>query len=665
MQAAAETRQKESSEEQSLRRKRAVEDSAAEEEALWSEEAQVPEPLSVTEEVQVPEQFPAAEEEQTDRNMLRIDKAEADTFMLPQSDEGELIATADKFDVDKPVIERFEFLENGQTLTENDTIHFNVWAYDSDSGIDYVEISLSGKYGYIITCKKDDSQDKLYTGTYSCKDLAGNHLYVSGIRIRDNVGNINTNWKVWENDQYLYSFTLEGNFEDKEQDDHIKLSNFKMQTNPSNEDGSLRIGDTVTYTADVTCKDETIQNIDMNIYSYANSSWHSDYLTGTYDPASQTLTGTYTVTDQTYPDEWYLDYIYIYTESEKTYYFYPRNIEPDKILTFTVVQDNFDTEKPIIESIAIDKNGQWVYAGDTINITVKVKEDNPSEYAYADFYSTYPWYYKVKSGTTYRVDPKNVTFRFYGYAKQEDGTYLSNSLIEEKTVEAGRRASLKELNVSFPQPIEGVSTEWNSEYSDKIVDEDTELLFYSAYDMGFNFYATYDKGCANVSLSYLTKDSGINSVNLPQFVNKETTFQEVLNNLKLPEDAYTEDFDGFKLTYSDDFHNENTIVGDIASISVTAFYKDCQVAWNTRYMDKDGKEGSKVINKKYSEGTKISDALADLEAPEETNNLEFETWILPEASLDGTLSGTMTSLDAVAVYKAQPAIYITMTAAEN
>ena len=732
MQATAETRQKESSEEQSLRRKRAVEDSAAEEEALWSEEAQVPEPLSVTEKVQVPEQFPAAEEEQTDRNMLRIDKAEAYTFMLPQSDEGELIAAADKFDVDKPIIERFEFLENGQTLTENDTIHFNVWAYDSDSGIDYVEISLSGKYGYIITCQKDDSQDKLYTGTYSCKDLAGNHLYVSGIRIRDNVGNINTNWKVWENDQYLYSFTLEGNFEDKEQDDHIKLSNFKMQTNPSTEDGNLQIGDTVTYTADVTCKDETIQNIGMNIYSYANSSWHSDHLTGNYDPASHTLTGTYTVTDQTYPDEWYLDYIYIYTESEKTYYFYPGNIEPDKNLTFTVVQDNFDTEKPIIESIAIDKNGQWVYAGDAINITVKVKEDNPSEYAYADFtpqvsdvdadadisagtrtrvdlklnadtmeytgsitiaentypcewdltwltisdtighytyiddfqpdfHSTYPWYYKVKSGTTYRVDPKNVTFRFYGYAKQEDGTYLSNSLIEEKTVEAGRRASLKELNVSFPQPIEGVSTEWNSEYSDKIVDEDTELLFYSAYDMGFNFYATYDKGCANVSLSYLTKDSGINSVNLPQFVNKETTFQEVLNNLKLPEDAYTEDFDGFKLTYSDDFHNENTIVGDIASISVTAFYKDCQVAWNTRYMDKDGKESTKVINKKYSEGTKISDALADLEAPEETNNLEFETWILPEASLDGTLSGTMTSLDAVVVYKGKTTIDATCT----
>ena len=414
--------------------------------------------------------------------------------------------------------------------------------------------------------------------------------------------------------------------------------------------------------------------------------------------------------------------IYIYTESGKSYNFYPRDIESNKDLTFTVVQDNFDTEKPIIESITIDKNGQWVYAGDTINITVKVNEDNPSEYAYADFtpqvsnvdadadvpsgtrttvhlsfnaatreytgsititdktypcewdltgltiydeighythlydfepnyYNTYPWYYKVKSGTTYRVDPKNVTFRFYGYVQQEDGTVLSNSLIDETTVEAGRRASLKELNVSFPQPIEGVSTEWKYEYSNDTVYEDTVLLFNSSYDMDFNFYATYDKGCANVSLSYLSKNDGIKSVNLPQFVDKETTFQEVLNILELPEDAQTEDFEGFKLAHINDYHNETTTVGDINSISVTAFYKNCQVAWNTRYVDKDGKECAKTINKKYSEGTKISDALTDLEAPEGTNSPEFEMWILPEGSGEETLSGTMASFDAVAIYK--------------
>lgn len=418
----------------------------------------------------------------------------------------------------------------------------------------------------------------LYTGTFSCERLKGNNPYISSIKVRDNVGNINTSWPVYENGKNLYSFTLEGDFEDKGRDDHITLSSIQMQANPSNEDGKLRIGDTVTYTADIKCKEETIQNIHFRIESYANGIWDSDFITGNYDSASQTLTGTYTVTDQTYPSVWDLDELYIRTASGKTYIFDPIYYEQHTNLTFTVVQDNFDTQRPIIESITIDKNGQWVYAGDTVNITVKVTEDNPSEYAYADFkpqvsnvdvdadvssgtrtrvslslnadtmeytgsititektypcewaltdlklydkighaaylsdldpdyYHTYPWYYKVKSGTTYRVDPKNVTFKFYGYAWQEDGTVLSNSLIEETTVEAGRRASLKELNVSFPQPIEGVSTKWKYEYaySDKfmIVNEDTELVFEGSTDMTCNIYATYDKGCANVSLSYL------------------------------------------------------------------------------------------------------------------------------------------------------------------
>ncbi len=714
---ATQIRQKESSEEQTVHRKRTAEDIRTDEETLYPEETQTP------------EQVTTPEKEQADRNILKMD--EADTFMLPQNTEGDLMPAADKFDVDQPVIEKFEFLENGQTLTTDDTLHFNVWAYDSDSGIDSVEITLIGKYGYTISCSKDDSQNALYTGTFSCKNLEDNNPYISSIKVRDNVGNINTSWPVYENDKKLYSFTLEGIFE---QDDHITLSNFQMQANPSNEDGKLRIGDTVTYTATVICKDEIIQNTSMYIRCNANNSWHSEYLENNYDSASQTLTGTYTITEQTYPGEWYLYNIYIYTESEKSYSFSPKNIEPNKNLTFTVVQDNFDTEKPIIESITIDKNGQWVYAGNTVNITVKVTEDNPSEYAYADFtpqvsnvdadadvssgtrtrvslslnadtmeytgsititdktypcewaltdlqlydkighstylsdfdpdyYYTYPWYYKVKSGTTYRVDPKNVTFKFYGYAWQEDGTVLSNSLIKETTVEAGRRASLKELNVSFPQPIEGVSTEWKYEYvynKSMIVNEDTEFLIDSGWSADNNvtctFYATYDKGCANVSLSYLSKDNGIKSVNLPQFVDKETTFQEVLSSLELPEDAQTEDFEGFKLTYSDDYHNETTTVGDLAFISGTASYKDCQVAWNTRYVDKDGKECSKIINKKYSEGTKLSDALADLESPQGTNSQEFEMWILPEGSGEETLSGAMTSLDAVAIYKGKTTV---------
>lgn len=147
--AAAQIRQKESSEEQTVHRKRTAEDIRTDEETLHPEETQSP------------EQVTTPEEEQADRNILEMD--EADTFMLPQNTEGDLMPAADKFDVDQPVIEKFEFLENGQTLTEDDTLHFNVWAYDSDSGIDSVEIKLYCRYyHYTISCSKDDSQNNLY-----------------------------------------------------------------------------------------------------------------------------------------------------------------------------------------------------------------------------------------------------------------------------------------------------------------------------------------------------------------------------------------------------------------------------------------------------------------------------------------------------------------------
>ena len=40
--------------------------------------------------------------------------------------ENAAMPSADSYDIDQPVIESFEFLENGQALTQNDTLHFNM-----------------------------------------------------------------------------------------------------------------------------------------------------------------------------------------------------------------------------------------------------------------------------------------------------------------------------------------------------------------------------------------------------------------------------------------------------------------------------------------------------------------------------------------------------------
>ncbi len=197
---------------------------------------------------------------------------------------------------------------------------------------------------------------------------------------------------------------------------------------------------------------------------------------------------------------------------------------------------------------------------------------------------TYPWYFKVKSGNTYREDFRNVTFELYGFAKQENGCYKINSLISNDTIQVGRRATLKSLGI-FPEPIQGVNAEWLckrwSSDTGVTIDGDSELYFSGYDDLTYTISATYDKVCANVFLTYMSKDSGKTSAYVPVFVEEGATYKDALAALQLPEDAQTEEFVKFEL---DGPYDENTPVGDIAEFSAEAIYNNCQVAWNTRYI---------------------------------------------------------------------------------
>ena len=75
--------------------------------------------------------------------------AEQSTFMLPQREGAEDILPLDgSYDINQPVIERFELVENGQTLTQEDTVHFNLYVYDSDSDVKSIAVELlSTRYG--------------------------------------------------------------------------------------------------------------------------------------------------------------------------------------------------------------------------------------------------------------------------------------------------------------------------------------------------------------------------------------------------------------------------------------------------------------------------------------------------------------------------------------
>ena len=695
----------------------------------------------VLEKVLEQEKQPVAEEEEIEGKSLRDAQAEEEgtpkeelqekvkenegskmeQFLAPEgAGEETQPPTEGSYDINQPVIESFELEENGQALTVDDTLHFKMRAYDADSGImgitAYIYCSdVNGDSDY-ITFKESEEEKNLYTSEVPCSRLNGNNFYIGYIQVTDYANNYVYGETSGENG-YLYTFTVDMEVEIEEVP--ISVTNFQMEANPSNEDGKLRVNDTVTYTADVTCNNEVVDHVTMGIDTYANGSWHSDSSDMEYNPDTKKLTGTYTVTENTYPSEWSLDYIGVTTESGKYYSFYPSGIETEAELSFTVVQEGYDTESPVIESITLDKNKEFVQAGDVVTLTVKVQEAHPSNNAYAYFYpqvsyvssseyvslelneatmeytgrieitedtypcewtmtelyisdevgnraslydyqndwqDTYPWYYKVKSGGQYREDLNDITFYFYGFAEQEDGSFQADSLISTVDKKAGRRDTLKGLGISLPEPpAENVSiTEWKRGYwgDGTTITEDTELFFGNSSGT-YSIMAVYDKACANVSLTYMA-DSGIKTTMVPVFVDKDATYKDVLGLLELPEDAIKDEFAGFK--FSDSYYDETTQIGDCSYISVEAKYKDCQVAWNTRYLGQDGKEASKVTTKSYVEGTSLSDALAGLPAPEGAEGLEFDKWVLVSPGADETLTQPMASLDVVAAYKGKTTV---------
>lgn len=894
------------------------------------------------------------ENEQAGKEEVLSGSAEQQAFLLPQTD-GNIIEGS--YDINQPVIERFELEEQGQALTMEDTLHFNMYVYDSDSNIKSVSAELcSFSGGYQALKFQPGNEEKLYTVEVPCSQLRAGRYYVSSICVEDERDNYVNGIVTGENGEYLYQFTVQ----DKEVVENVTISDLKMEKKASNSDGTLKSGDSVTYTANVQCEGGEISSGYMYV-TYQDSVFNRIGFNVTYDKDTGSISGTFIVGEKTYPEEWVLYDIYLYTESGHHFNFSPSGIASEEELKFTVSQkydntppviekidiggtgrevragdtieikvtvqedhpndtagiyftpedtgaanelyvplkyqidtgqytgeipitdcsypgkwqlsfiriydtysngaflgdfkgdeegkdkhyivlpEGYDKEKPaiqdislapsgqpvgvwdrvtlkvvaeeknpkngtarfewkgaeypvskyidlsynqtqkayigtvlietstspgqwelaelsicdknnnttnlsefegleekgpwiytvdeagydvngpLIQSINIEKNGQFVRPGETLGVRIKVKEKNPSYEGKAYFYpqvtnvssfvcvdlrynpaeqeyvgsisitdDTYPcewaltgleikdtlghgyslseelpswysspWYYKVKSGNTYREDVKNVTFHIYGLMEQEDGSYQFG--YSDQTAEnVGRRAALKELGI-LPKLAEGITATWYCNWIGVNAGDDTELLFRDTNDMQCSLSAVYDKGCANVRLTYVSKENGEQTVIIPVFVEKEATYKDVLEALELPEDAKADDFAEFLLSYSDSSHNWDTVVGEVANISAIADYRTCQTTWNARYIGQDGKEASKVITKSYQEGTTVADALAELDPPEDAIGMEGESWLLLGADGSQVLSKEMVSFDIVALYHGRTTLDVTYT----
>ena len=317
---------------------------------------------------------------EADAEMQEVEITEEEK-LKQQEEEANLMLAADIYDVNQPVIESFTFAENGQTLTADDSLHFTISAYDADSGIDSITIRISCQDefgdGAFLDCIKD-GDGNLYSGTLSCSELVGNSFYISSVRVKDKVGNY-AEWEVInENWEKLYQFEIGGNV-----DTHVSVSNVQMQINDANGDGKLGMGETVTYTVDIACDNENIRRVTIDIKCGEGND--TEWITADYDADTQKAMGEYTVTEKTYPGTWKISSIKVYTESGKYYAFYSDEMDSVEDLKFVVEQDGYDTVPPVIESIVIDKNGQYVSPGDVVTIKVKAKDEHLEKRILAHF----------------------------------------------------------------------------------------------------------------------------------------------------------------------------------------------------------------------------------------------------------------------------------------
>ena len=91
-------------------------------------------------------QQPAKQQEEAGSGVSEEIQMEETESVVPLSmEETEpVMPLSDGYDINQPVIERFELEENGRTLTEKDSLHFKLWAYDADSDISSVYVRAGG-----------------------------------------------------------------------------------------------------------------------------------------------------------------------------------------------------------------------------------------------------------------------------------------------------------------------------------------------------------------------------------------------------------------------------------------------------------------------------------------------------------------------------------------
>ncbi len=554
------------------------------------------------------------------------------------ADDSSTDETTGKADVNKPVIESVELVQQGETLHEGDTVEVRVKAYDADSGIAEVRISMGESYetGYesVSLDVEYNEAEECYIGTYTLDHVGTGTVNITFLRVVDNYSNYVDATLMDENsNEYLYWFNTKNEQNTIEPESVTFPENGELLTREDYGKFALKLseadpGEYSGIRVSVQGEGENSDTVYL-YYDWENNDYRDSGLP--YYLAEDT----YTVTAVTYPclGE---DLQILVDDMDKYSFQYQKDPEAPQE----------DTEAPVITSISLDKNGENVRAGDTVTVTIKAEDnvgldttqgsvyfnavsdlDNstiwvdltyseeqqaftgtleitedtyPCEWYLGGIYIydtssnnassgellyDAPYYVQVYSGNTFVNPVYDVTYQFmelseYGYWTEA----------ETKDYKLERRQTLNEAGIELPQ-IEAkykdlVFEGWTT-YEGAAVTGDEPILN-STYA---TVYAKYDKVYCNVVYSYLASDATVGTtlgninreVSMP-FGSTVGDLKEVIEGQELPEQYEGLNFTAWELENTDD----ESLITMNRYYYADAVYDKTPVICNFSYLDNNG-----------------------------------------------------------------------------
>lgn len=548
------------------------------------------------------------------------------------------LSNVKSIDVTKPVIEDINF-EAGKTFEVGEEVPISIKAYDAESGIDFVKIEV-----YYI--QSDDGNNgtwkeikliynevtKLYEAKIPVINGGYDKAQINRIYAVDKNQNLNDIYE-YEKYYFLISGGENNNFK------HSKVESLEFKEN----------GQTLTDEdqphISITVPQEDSQYFSTIILEFYNEEkdrlcWISCFNGGnsnvyeSYDSLLNFSEGHWVLKDIFANDEERIDISYD---------------KMDKI--FFDFKGERDEESPKIESIVIDKQGEFVKPGDEIQIHIKVSDNvalrtqeeifllfqaqasiYPSQHSvdlkydeekdefvgswlidsktypcewYIDYLSIHdtsgngvnlydfiddynPYYIKVNNDNNYVAPTYSLNINFY--TLNEYGEYENVSSQELKNIE--RHTKLKDVNIEFPDGSTSFKDlkfkEWIDNENNRYNGE-KEILG----DYYINYYAIYDKNVINFSTTYINEDKDISWDGEKITVPIGTTYQEFFNKYALHvDDLYTgEEFDKWEYSGFDENTdlNEEIPVQPYNYIHANAKFKNLKVIQSCyNYIDEYG-----------------------------------------------------------------------------